>query len=116
MSHEVNNTVAASNSLLHSSLTYGGELSAGSRHDFEHAIGIVIGRTEQLNAFMRRFADVFRLPPPHREPCTVLGVLEPVVRLLSARPDGGGRQLALGRRRSRRCGCRSIGDSSNRRC
>ncbi len=90
MSHEVNNTVAASNSLLHSSLTYGGELSAGSRHDFEHAIGIVIGRTEQLNTFMRRFADVFRLPPPHREPCTVLGVLEPVVRLQSARPEAAG--------------------------
>ena len=31
MSHEVNNTVAASNSLLHSSLTYADELSAGNR-------------------------------------------------------------------------------------
>jgi PAS domain-containing protein len=43
MAHEVNNTVAASNSLLHSSLTYGAELSDASRPDFEQAIGIVRG-------------------------------------------------------------------------
>ena len=36
----------------------------GTAHDFELAIGVVIERTEQLNAFMRGFADVFRLPPP----------------------------------------------------
>ena len=64
MSHEVNNSLAAGNSLLHSCLNYGHELTDASRADFEQAIGIVIGRTEQLNSFMRRFADVFRLPPP----------------------------------------------------
>ena len=53
MSHEVNNTVAASNSLLHSLLTYAGELTPANRQDFEQAIGIVIERTEQLNGFMR---------------------------------------------------------------
>jgi nitrogen fixation/metabolism regulation signal transduction histidine kinase len=90
MSHEVNNTVASSNSLLHSSLTYAGELDAGSRHDFEQAIGIVIERTEQLNLFMRRFADVFRLPPPHLETVDLIVVLERIVRLLSARADAAG--------------------------
>ena len=68
MSHEVNNTVAASNSLLHSSLAYAGELAPATVHDFEQAIGIVIERTEQLGSFMRRFADVFRLPPPLTRP------------------------------------------------
>ena len=62
MAHEVNNSVTASNSLLHSCLTYSGELSEDSRPDFEHALGIVIERTDQLNRFMRSFADVFRLP------------------------------------------------------
>ena len=84
MSHEVNNTVAASNSLLHSSLAYSGELGPANRHDFEQAIGIVIERTEQLGAFMRRFADVFRLPAPLRRPCDLLPILEGIVRLLSA--------------------------------
>jgi two-component system, NtrC family, nitrogen regulation sensor histidine kinase NtrY len=87
MSHEVNNTVAASNSLLHSSLNYANQLGAASRDDFTHAIGIVIERTAQLNAFMRGFADVFRLPPPLLQPTDVVAVLERIVRLLSARPD-----------------------------
>jgi nitrogen fixation/metabolism regulation signal transduction histidine kinase len=90
MSHEVNNTVAASNSLLHSSLTYAAQLDEGSRHDFTQAIGIVIERTAQLNAFMRGFADVYRLPPPLLQPTDLVGVLEGIVRLLSAQPDAAG--------------------------
>jgi two-component system nitrogen regulation sensor histidine kinase NtrY len=87
MAHEVNNSVTASNSLLTSSLTYSGELSAESRTDFERALGIVIERTEELNRFMRSFADVFRLPPPVKRSEPVVALLERNVRLLSARPD-----------------------------
>jgi nitrogen fixation/metabolism regulation signal transduction histidine kinase len=87
MAHEVNNSVTASNSLLTSSLTYGAELSADSRVDFDRAIGIVIQRTAQLNQFMRTFADVFRLPAPFTHPERVVDVLESTVRLVSARPD-----------------------------
>ena len=90
MSHEVNNTVAASNSLLHSSLTYADQLGAASRHDFSEAIGIVIARTAQLNAFMRGFADVFRLPPPLLQPTDLVAVLAGIVRLLSAKADAAG--------------------------
>lgn len=90
MSHEVNNSVAASNSLLHSSLTYAAQLDPISRHDFTQALEIVIERTEQLNAFMRGFADVFRLPPPLLQPTDVVAVLDGVVRLLSAKPDAAG--------------------------
>jgi nitrogen fixation/metabolism regulation signal transduction histidine kinase len=90
MAHEVNNTVAASNSLLHSSLTYGPELSDASRPDFEQAIGIVIQRTDQLNRFMRQFAEVFKLPPPTKRPEKIAKLLEDNVRLLSARADAAG--------------------------
>lgn len=90
MSHEVNNTVAASNSLLHSSLNYAGQLDAPSRHDFTHAIGIVIERTAQLSAFMSGFADVFRLPAPLLQPCDLVAVLDGIVRLLSAKADAAG--------------------------
>jgi len=87
MSHEVNNTVAAANSLLPSSLAYGSADGALNRLDFEQAIGIVIARTEQLGAFMRRFADVFRLPPPHRVPINLAEVILPVVTLVAAMPE-----------------------------
>jgi signal transduction histidine kinase len=90
MSHEVNNTVAASNSLLHSSLAYAGELAPGNRDDFEQAIGIVIERTEQLGSFMRRFADVFRLPPPLARPHDLIPILQGMSRLLAANDNARG--------------------------
>ncbi|HEY6362489.1 MAG TPA: ATP-binding protein [Vicinamibacterales bacterium] len=89
MAHEVNNSVTASNSLLHSCLTYSAELAKDSRPDFEHALGVVIERTNRLNQFMRSFAEVFRLQPPAKQPEAVVPVLERNVRLLSARPDAG---------------------------
>lgn len=66
---------------------YGHELTDGSRADFEQAIGIVIQRTEQLNSLMRRFADVFRLPPPVKQPDEIVALIENIVRLLGARTD-----------------------------
>lgn len=87
MAHEVNNSVTASNSLLTSALTYQHELTAESRPDFERALAIVIERTEQLNQFMRRFTDVFRLPAPVKKPEPVVDLLERNVGLLRARPD-----------------------------
>jgi two-component system nitrogen regulation sensor histidine kinase NtrY len=87
MSHEVNNTVASSTSLLQSSLTYARELGDESRRDFETAIGVVIARTAQLNHFMKGFADVYRLPAPARQACELVAILERVVALLSARPE-----------------------------
>ena len=90
MSHEVNNTVASSTSLLQSSLTYARELSPEDRTDFETALGVVIARTGQLNTFMKGFADVFRLPPPAKQPCELVAILERVVALISARPEAGG--------------------------
>jgi two-component system nitrogen regulation sensor histidine kinase NtrY len=84
MSHEVNNSVGASNSLLHSCLTYAHELPAEHRADFEAALRVAIARTDQLNAFMRSFADVIRLPPPRLEPCDVSDVLDGIQRLMKA--------------------------------
>jgi nitrogen fixation/metabolism regulation signal transduction histidine kinase len=82
LSHEVNNSVGASNSLLHSCLNYSRYLPDEHRCDFESALSIVIGRTEQLNAFMRGFADVIRLPPPALAPCDLRKTLTRVERLL----------------------------------
>lgn len=84
MSHEVNNTVGASNSLLHSSLHYAGHIPDEDRTDFEEAIRIVIARTSQLNAFMRSFSDVVRLPNPNRQPCDPARMLRDIAALLRA--------------------------------
>jgi two-component system, NtrC family, nitrogen regulation sensor histidine kinase NtrY len=92
MSHEVNNSVGAANSLLHSCLHYAAQLSADDRPDFEHALGVVIARTDQLSALMKSFADVARLPPPRLEPCDVRRLVEDVAVLLRA--ESGRRGVA----------------------
>lgn len=83
MSHEVNNSVGASSSLLASSLSYASQLAPEDRADFSRALRIAIDRMGQLNVFMRSFADVVRLPAPARQPIDVveiLGHIEGVVR------------------------------------
>jgi len=79
MSHEVNNSVGSANSLLHSLAHYSGQLRAEDRPDFETALGVAIGRTDHLNAFMRNFADVFRLAPPNLQPSDVGKLVEGVM-------------------------------------
>jgi nitrogen fixation/metabolism regulation signal transduction histidine kinase len=64
MSHEVNNSTGAVNSLLHSCLNYSGQLRPEDREDYEAALRVVLSRTDQLNSFMQSFADVVRLPAP----------------------------------------------------
>ena len=93
LSHEVNNTVGASNSLLNSCLEYAGQLRPDDRRDYEHALRVVIARTEQLTVFMRGFADVVRLPPPQRQPTDLRELLESVAGLLRAQL--GERRIAL---------------------
>ena len=88
LSHEVNNTVGASNSLLNSCLTYSVQLHPHDRTDFEQALGVVIARTEQLSAFMASFADVVRLPAPQLapvEPAVVVDGLLPLIRAQAER-------------------------------
>ena len=84
MSHEVNNSVGSANSLLHSLMHYSGQLRGEDRPDFETALGVAIGRTDHLNAFMRNFADVFRLAPPNLQPCDVEKLVEDVMFLFKA--------------------------------
>ncbi|MEW6369095.1 MAG: ATP-binding protein [Acidobacteriota bacterium] len=84
MSHEVNNTVAATNSLLHSCRHYAGQLKDEDREDYEKALQVVIGRAEELNDFMKGFAEVARVPNPCRHPCDLRELLMQIQRLLDS--------------------------------
>ena len=64
MSHEVNNTIATTNSLLESCLSFQEQLNGDDRDDFRQAINIVINRSQRLNEFMQAYADVVKLPLP----------------------------------------------------
>ena len=96
MSHEVNNTVGATRSLLQSSLAYGEGLPAPRRAELRggarHRRGIV---SSGSTASCAAFADVVRMPQPVKRPTDVLRLLEACVRLVQAQTDrrasrGGG--------------------------
>jgi nitrogen fixation/metabolism regulation signal transduction histidine kinase len=68
MSHEVNNTSGAVQSLLQSCLVYRRQLADDDRKDFATALEVAIQRTAHLDEFMRGFANVVRLPQPVVQP------------------------------------------------
>ncbi len=68
MSHEVNNTVAATNSILQSAQGYGESLASEDRIDFSESLDVVMTRNTHLNEFTRQFANLVRLPEPELRP------------------------------------------------
>jgi two-component system, NtrC family, nitrogen regulation sensor histidine kinase NtrY len=85
MSHEVNNSVGAVRSLLESSLRYAPQVGQADRDDFTNALTIASARIDALNGFMSAFADVVRIPPPHRTSARIDQLVERVAAVL--RPE-----------------------------
>lgn len=75
MSHEVNNTMAATGSVLKSCLHYSNQIDQDDREDYETAMKLVIERTDSLNTFMSEYAQVVRLPQPILEQCNLYHLL-----------------------------------------
>ncbi|MCP4548129.1 MAG: PAS domain-containing protein [bacterium] len=87
MAHEVNNTTGSVNSLLRSCLNYRRQIADTERDDFVQALEVAIRRSENMNRFMKRFADVVRIPAPTRQ-STDMGVLiESILQLVKAEAD-----------------------------
>ena len=76
MSHEVNNTIAATNSLLNSCLHFKDQLNEDDRQDFENALNVVIKRNESLNLFMQEYASIIRLPEPDKTDILLIPFIE----------------------------------------
>lgn len=90
MSHEINNSIGASNSLLGSCLNYAGQLRVEDREDFVGAIKVAISRAHHLNAFVKGYADVVRLPKPEPRSWDVREILEGVVLLMRTEAQSRG--------------------------
>ncbi|MEO8501424.1 MAG: ATP-binding protein, partial [Vicinamibacteria bacterium] len=75
VAHEVGNSVAASGSLLQSSLAYARHLPIEDRSDFEDAVAVCLSRLSTLNGFVRDLAEVVRLPEPRMQPCDLSSLL-----------------------------------------
>lgn len=82
MSHEINNSVGAINSILNSILDYEVQLNENDRRDYREAVGVAIERNSRIGAFMANYADVVRIPPPHKTNHDLHGLLKSIYALM----------------------------------
>lgn len=82
MAHEVNNTIGPVNSILELTLR-----SKVHSHGLANALAIALERNNNLNAFIRNFADLVRIPLPLKKPLDLNHVLENVTSLMKLQAD-----------------------------
>ncbi|TGE08738.1 sensor histidine kinase [Hymenobacter fodinae] len=82
MSHEINNSIGAINSILQSFHYYTPQLQATDQPDFTEALDVSINRNTHLANFIANFANLVRLPLPQRQPTDVHELLRTTERLL----------------------------------
>lgn len=82
MAHEVNNTVGPVNSIIQSALS--SKEDWGNEKDFplKNALQVAIERNQNLNVFMRNFADLVKLPEANRKQVELGGILRSVAELM----------------------------------
>lgn len=95
MSHEVNNSVGAVNSVMQSVLNLTPQLHDELRDDVVEALTISIQRNERLNQFMANFAHVVKLPPPQKVPVKVNALLKRMQRLFCHEAERSDIAIAL---------------------
>ncbi len=82
MSHEINNSIGAVNSMLDSFRYYQTFLPEKDRADFKNAVAVAIERNQSLSKFMSSYAEVVRLPLPVRRQTDLHQVLKSVATLV----------------------------------
>ncbi|OGX89072.1 histidine kinase [Hymenobacter lapidarius] len=87
ISHEINNSIGAINSILHSFHHYAPQLHAHDQPDFTQALDVSIARNTQLANFIANFAHLVRLPPPTPQPTDLHALLRGIGRLLQPQSE-----------------------------
>nr|WP_315401022.1 ATP-binding protein [uncultured Duganella sp.] len=97
LAHEVNNTVAATGSVLDSLLYYRDQLAERDGEDFGTAIVAVKRRNVSLGEFIERFTRVVKMPAPELRPTTVRALMDDILYLYREPCRARGIRLAWGR-------------------
>lgn len=79
LAHEVNNTVAATRSVLDSLLYYRSQLREEDARDFATAIDAVKRRNVSLGEFIDRFTRVVKMPAPERRPADLKAIVDDIL-------------------------------------
>nr|WP_314545240.1 ATP-binding protein [uncultured Massilia sp.] len=97
LAHEVNNTVAATGSVLDSLLYYRSQLAEPDAGDFATAIVAVRRRNTRLGEFIDRFTKVVKMPAPELRPVRLRDVMDDILWLNREQCASRGIALAWGR-------------------
>ena len=82
MAHEVNNTIGPVNSIMQSALKTD-QLWDGHRfNDLKDALQVAMDRNQNLNYFMRNFADLVKLPAANKKPVDLHSLIRSVSKLM----------------------------------
>jgi len=87
MAHEVNNTIGPVNSILESALNATGLWHQEQNKSLQQALQVAVDRNQNLNLFMRNFADVVRLPEPNKKQIDLHKLVAHVATLMKANAD-----------------------------
>jgi two-component system nitrogen regulation sensor histidine kinase NtrY len=79
LAHEVNNTVAATCSVLDSLLFYRAQLAAADAGDFSTAVDAVKRRNVSLGEFIDRFTRVVKMPEPELRPASLRAIVDDIL-------------------------------------
>ena len=85
MAHEVNNSIGAINSIIQSTIDFEEEEPREFGEDIVYSLKVAKERNDNLNLFMRNFADIIRLPEPSKEHVSLREVVSKAAQLM--RPD-----------------------------
>lgn len=95
LAHEVNNTVAATRSVLESLLYYRLQLIEADQSDFETAILATQRRNASLAEFIERFTRVVKMPSPELRPTLVTDLLDDILWLYREPCKAAGIRMTL---------------------
>ncbi len=82
MAHEVNNTVGPVNSIMSSVLTHQQNDPIANDQLLNNALQVAIDRNQNLNIFMRNFADLVKLPEANKRQIDLVSLLKSLSELM----------------------------------
>jgi two-component system nitrogen regulation sensor histidine kinase NtrY len=82
MAHEVNNTVGPVNSIIHSALVYKDAWIDENDQLLKNALQVAMDRNQNLNVFMRNFADLVKLPNANKKQIDLIALLKSIIELM----------------------------------
>jgi two-component system nitrogen regulation sensor histidine kinase NtrY len=82
MAHEVNNTIGPVNSILQSALHTDSLWQTQTDNQLNNALHVAFHRNQNLNLFMRNFADLVKLPPANKKQTDLNLLVKAVIELM----------------------------------